>query len=794
MKFNFFLYSIVFITLFALSYSITTGSELETLMLKNRKLSKIQIKTKDDPNKKESSEDSNKETVKRTKKIVPKKNYYVPKLYDNADIYWSGWIKYFHYDYEAEITSPKRFYDNPEYYEQKVYDSVYNEATEINGEPQKIHIPGKQYFWGVLTNSDNFNILGSRKDSENSNAILIENLNTDLIDFIVPDDNANGAIRDLGTFIEGSCMKISVTLAKPLKNEKYTSRTSGDGEKQTWIICTDTEKQKKRLLSFLIAIKLRRQERIDDVVSEKITETNYNSGEQLIGGNYNKPRMKKYTGPDASIDDGYLILLQDWSDCSLKCGGGVQLQQWMCVPPKGKGKPCADGNIIERPCNIEPCPVTKSDSLLPQKKNSVTLTPIYKAMPFSSRPQQYVKCYIKENDVLYNTNEYDPERKVFVDVPGRIIMNTKTIAVYRDSKFSNALFTFNLADTQFSISKSRYCCFYLTNANRQFLLCGFNNNCGSMNKPIWVNNWAKDFDYFKKKCNKNLDESDVNVQPNPVLSNIGNPGTNKLRIPLTEKKIPGFDLGQSMVQARKTVIESQMQESITTENDKKVEATQKVALTALRREINLEDLIKNEEVRKGEEEIQVLATQVEQEKKKKNILVQALQMRESNFAQVRSSKETQKQIEQIKQEAKVDIKFKRAVLKKKIEEIRHKFKRKGRLLKQQIQLIRSEVAEEIMNANKKGNQKICSDLRQDIPKIAEYCDRNFSNDYNKNISCKDPSNFCYTCCENEFGNMYISNRDDCQSMCDDLDKSELMDGDWVWRSELDERKEAEKKK
>jgi len=706
----------------------------------------------------------NNEQNKNKKVYAPIKNVLIPALQDSSDpLYWSGWIKYFHYEGNNDLSAPTNFYENPDYFTQKVFDRDYMNKDE---KIRRVYIPTKNHFWAQLLSSGNFNILGSRKNSNDPQANTVENLNTDLITHIVKDDNASGGVQDLGNFHEGSCIKVTVKRPEAKSNPLYNPRTM-IGEKEVWIICTDKEEEKKKLMGFLIAIKLRRQDFLKDdlmLVSKPIL-----SADQIMVGKHMGPVIVKYKGKDASPDDGYWILLQDWSDCSLKCGGGTQLQQWMCVPAKNKGMPCLGEPIRKRKCNNQPCPSVKKDGpLIAPMKNVVTLTPIYKAMPYSQRPQQYIKCVIKENDVLYQTTEFDPEKKEKTKIPGRIVMNTKTISVFRDESYKTALFNFNLGDTNASISKSDFCCFYLTNANRQFEVCGFNNNCGTPTNPIWVNTWIRDLQYFKTKCFEELNELTLKL-PAP-------PKTTKPGVPQPGIGIP---LGEGIVESRKQVIEKVIEEEETNELEKKIGETQKVALTALRREINLEDLIKNEEIQKGRDSNAELFRQVEQEKKKKNLLTKALQFRESTYAKIRDAKATKLQIDNIKKDAKVDIKFKRAVLKKKIEEIRNKFKRKNRLLQQQVQLIRSEMAEEIMNANKKGNAENCN-IRNDIAKIASYCDKWVADDYTKNRNCKDPANFCYACCETEFGNMYISQRDECQTMCDELDQKDLSDGDWIW--------------
>jgi hypothetical protein len=520
-------------------------------------------------------------------------------------------------------------------------------------------------------------------------------------------------------------------------------------------------------MSYLVSLKIQRQKFINDSLIEKRGTP---SVAELLSTAQFKPKIERYNGRGASENDGYWILLQDWSDCSVKCGGGYSLQQWLCVPPKKGGKTCIGEALRKRECNNNPCPIVDKTNVLklasPDTK-TVVLKPIFKALPYSKRPQQFVKCVIKENDVLYKTKEYDPERKNAVKVPGRIVMNPKTISVYKDDGFNNILFSFPLDSTTFSKSQSDYCCFYLTNANRQFEMCGFNQNCGTQDNPIWVAKWGFDFDLFKAKC------FDENVKSDRNLEGKKNPDQ---QIPIQGLMNPQQDL----VDARTGIITKKIEDENKKKLDDKVASSQKIALTALRRELNLEDMIKKEEIQKGKEETAMLYQEMEQEKKKKDLLDDALKARKAKYGQTREVKNTEKLVENIKSEAKIDIKFKRSALKKKIMDIRNKFRRKHRQIKQEIQMIRSEIANDIVSANKEGNMNLCKENRSDVEKIKSYCNNNITTDYAKNQECKDPGNFCYICCATEFGDMHISKRDECESMCDDLERLDLKDGDWVF--------------
>ena len=91
------------------------------------------------------------------------------------------------------------------------------------------------------------------------------------------------------------------------------------------------------------------------------------------------------------IVDGYWIVIQEWTQCSLKCGGGTSTLQRMCIPPKNAGKNCYGSSIVNKPCNIQPCPEVK---ILRKalKSNETMKDPIVKIVSFSNRPQRYTVC------------------------------------------------------------------------------------------------------------------------------------------------------------------------------------------------------------------------------------------------------------------------------------------------------------------------------------------------------------------------------------------------------------------
>lgn len=93
--------------------------------------------------------------------------------------------------------------------------------------------------------------------------------------------------------------------------------------------------------------------------------------------------------------DGSWIILQNWSECTLKCGGGQSYQHRMCVPPQNGGKPCVGSAILIKPCNTQSCPDTSSN----ESANIKLLNPIIRVVPISNRFQRFQQCIIKEGDL-----------------------------------------------------------------------------------------------------------------------------------------------------------------------------------------------------------------------------------------------------------------------------------------------------------------------------------------------------------------------------------------------------------
>jgi hypothetical protein len=77
------------------------------------------------------------------------------------------------------------------------------------------------------------------------------------------------------------------------------------------------------------------------------------------------------------------------------------------------------------------------------------------------------------------------------------------------------------------------------------------------------------------------------------------------------------------------------------------------------------------------------------------------------------------------------------------------------------------MAERLEKATRVGNSDRCFVPGTTTQIIAiKYCRLHFSSEPERFTECMDPANYCYVCCENEFGDLHIIERDKCYNKCD----------------------------
>lgn len=196
--------------------------------------------------------------------------------------------------------------------------------------------------------------------------IIPVNINTKLI---------SGGIQDLGNYKEGFCSQINaVHIKKPIK----------------WVICQKKYVEKKKFIKTLSKCKLR-----DQGFKMKINIKNSVSSKKIRGGLYGlkKGKVKGKTCITKKPQSRWVVL-KDWGDCTLACGGGWRFKHRYCYMPKGSD-PCKGEAILKKACNTQPCREANIPELNKNKVNvkgveTKILTPVVKVVHVSTRRQKYI--------------------------------------------------------------------------------------------------------------------------------------------------------------------------------------------------------------------------------------------------------------------------------------------------------------------------------------------------------------------------------------------------------------------
>jgi hypothetical protein len=138
------------------------------------------------------------------------------------------------------------------------------------------------------------------------------------------------------------------------------------------------------------------------------------------------------------------------------------------------------------------------------------LKPITKVMPFSNRPQRYTKCVVKESDLMLKTSNNDEaktavgatEKMPDVQIPTRVVMNNKTLSIFKGVEYEDLIISFNMQSCEFNRSQfSNQGCFTLKEGIKKAILCPFSQELD--NKTL--EEWDYDFGLFKNQCNTSRD-------------------------------------------------------------------------------------------------------------------------------------------------------------------------------------------------------------------------------------------------------------------------------------------------
>lgn len=293
-------------------------------------------------------------------------------------VFFSGWVKFYKFNTNKSPKVITNFFKNPEFIVQHKKNQ-YVDLTKKDKKGEFVNIPTDVSFFATVF-KDTITIAKARNNSGGFTKVY-DVLNMQFIDPVMEDTpKFIGGVEDFGTNAEGECFKVKAHVA---------------GQAVIWVFCLKEPLQKNAMMKSIRQMRLFRQrekginylpkismpptrETLDSITKQK--------EEMLV----DPEKRKRYSGDIAK--DGYWQILQDWSQCDLKCGGGTSTLQRLCIPPIADGKPCEGEAILKRRCNNQACPnaiVNQFKTNPAQLNNTVELKPVIKVLPFSDRPQRY---------------------------------------------------------------------------------------------------------------------------------------------------------------------------------------------------------------------------------------------------------------------------------------------------------------------------------------------------------------------------------------------------------------------
>ena len=580
---------------------------------------------------------------------------------------------------------------------------------------------------------------------------MIDSCNIENVDIIPDTGIRTGGIKDYGKFDEGFCFRINTKVPNEYFKQSMENLTPTKYLAKNWIICTDLQAAKDTLMLMLIRLKLKNQHSKNIYLEyEKSSTYKTNNTPKIPDGKVGSI----FEGGNSKVDCS-MIIIHPWTPCTLACGGGKSYLQLMKIPAKQGGKECENTEAIrQRECNMQACPTVSNMKAITEgtkTTTSIMKSATVKMMSISSRPLRYDKCHLKEGDALIEKN--DASTKDFTVkpmIPIRIVMTEKTFAAYQDDTLKSKIIDYNLSQAVM-IKKSDGNCFVIQNNERNDKFCMLDSGKGD-----FLEEWYYDFNLFKNQCQTKRAKSSLIFSEEKKLEDE------------FKKKVAGVQA--SMVEEKASMIKKRVEQTETRKLVSKVDKVRKVSLTAIEKEQRLEDLLEKEESSREEDETSTFTQQIESEKKKEECLMKAIKEKEIENQYNIAKASAERAVEKITTETKKQITIQRENITKKIIEMRNRQKRKKAQLRSEVMTIRTQIASRLQTINKMGSTTTCISSMKGESNREKYCSEHFADNYIKFADCINKDSFCYVCCESEFGDLHVVNRDSCYTSCDDATK------------------------
>lgn len=675
----------------------------------------------------------------------------------NNPILYHGWIKFFKYLVNQK-SQVRAFFVNPEFTEQQKKISE-EELTEVR-DNEWLNIKDNNFFYATVYQNE----LLISKSKANS---ITNNFDVLKANFIEPvsDQGFAGGISDFGSFKEGECFKV---------------KTNQQGN-WIWIICAENSIQKLSLMTALKKVVLSKQESHYMNEAEKLKKDEKTLVKLM---NTNQTTLMSNMTVTSDPRDGYWMVLQSWSSCTKACGGGTQTLHRMCVPPKQGGRDCEGNAILTQECNIDPCP-TNDQLSIPTDNNTVVNAPTMQVLPFSSRPQRYDKCHLKESDLLLTTSSPNAENPLDdgsiqigsrIQIPVRVIMNNETLTAYSGFQDEDKKVSFYLQKSKIVKSTRDPNCFVISDKGIQRPEKFFANMKNSERMAHYAEfcpftltgsdniyqEWYYDFNLFKYQCH---DVREITFLNQTQIEEEVAKKASEIRLDILTKKK-----------------EKQIDKIDDTAVLDKIKSN---TLSAIKKENNMEKLLEQEMLEAQKEALQEKAEELKKEKCKIDALSKAMKLKEidNQFNVMKSN--SMESITRLEESAKERIEIKRAKLKEKLQKLKMMSKNQLNEMNEQIQTIRIEyinslTPDETLDSSKCGI--VNSNNFEDEKRI--YCSNKHSSNRLEKLKCdtKTKTDFISYCCDLETNLDIPKDYKDCIAKYSPKTNAEGVDWRAIWDS------------
>ncbi len=355
-----------------------------------------------------------------------------------------------------------------------------------------------------------------------------------------------------------------------------------------------------------------------------------------------------------------------------------------------------------------------------------------------------------------------------VKFPSRVILNLETISVYQTDDEKSFYSGFKLKDIKVlgRDKKEPDNCFIVGSTDRQLTMCGMIYSRTNIKKDI--EEWIRDIKLFRDDCKIKIPKIfDIMTDPS-------------VQTAINEAK------RRRMIAKLKTNLQAQKKKE--DPEDLQIRKAQLRAWRTMEKEKKFEERkLKEEELKERMDEDDI-RKKMECEKNKKEKLLNAIILKKK-ANDIRKKLETRKEIDVINLEMKQRILKNRKMLEERLYRMKKESERKMNMARQRINDIHASLATNLISAEKKGDMKKCKPQTKERLR-KRYCNENFntSNMFYLLKDCLNEKQYCDVCCENEFGEAYLDQKEICKGQCDIKIEMEQSGGKWVW---VDSKKKKE---